>query len=756
MLISFDRIVFATFAVVLMTAYELLARRRRAQPLRPAVVRVLQYATCQGGWLLLLSIIALSLGATPRAYIAGQRALAGAYAVNLADAASPHLATNVGLFLALTAGLALLVLWQRRVDLAAGCWLVGALGSVGFALIQPNPGHIYLSVAPAVVVLVVIFATGGATSRAIRALAGLIAAGFTFAWFGAGLGETWLSPKVLVRAHGVWTGDVTADHGFATDMSRAALWASGKVEQESPRCMIMPPGRTALHALANVPGPTMTAIRWNTRHEEQLAHAIREAACPYAIHQVFSFDSHKSPYRSWFLGEDFLAVAELYEVEQTLSPATLALRRRAHPQPPVKDELPPGGLVAAHPLSIPGETLLPLPELLNGEEVLRLSYTLSLDGVRTLAGAAPSVEFRFERDGNPLDDFAAWSDIEIGRRALGDFAPDLEAAEWRFIADRASNRQAAANGLRIRLKQRGRLTPRTATLVIHAAHRIRATSPVRQRQRRACDGFVSLYDKVVAREAMPRSVALRPDDERFLIHPTHFPEPLAEVFIPVRPCPYRCLKATVGNAGRRGDGARVEVHVLDGLLRPLLVAEQVPPGEQRAIELPLEPWAERDVLIRFGSHSGDSASDDHIFVQQPEVSLCSARRLLAWSIPTREVRVVRGEATPSEKDVAFGRQGARLEYGLRVIADTCLSYEFAVRGGDGPVELTTFIAQHDVLHRLDSQILREHGTRRRTLLSLHDFRARPSILVFDVRPVRGGADAVGILKTPTLGSCSEQ
>ena len=36
-----------------------------------------------------------------------------------------------------------------------------------------------------------------------------------------------------------------------------------------------------------------------------------------------------------------------------------------------------------------------------------------------MAGAAPKVEFRFEQDGVPLDAFAAWSDIEVGRAADG-------------------------------------------------------------------------------------------------------------------------------------------------------------------------------------------------------------------------------------------------------------------------------------------------------------------------------------------------
>lgn len=755
MLISFDRLVFATFAVLAMTGYEVLGRWRRRQSVRPALMRLLKYATCHAGLLLLLSLVAAMIGASPVAYFAGQRALAAAYAVNLADAADAQLAANVSVFLALALLVAVSVLWQRRLALRPGCFLVGALASVGFALIQPNPGHIYLSVAPTVVVLVVIFATGTLTSRAIRAACGLAAAAFTMAWFGAGLGEVWLSPKALVRAHDVWTGKVSADPGFATDMSRAALWASGKVQREQPRCMVMPPGRTALHALADVPGPTLMAIRWNTQHEAELARAIRDFACDYAIYQVFSFDSQQSPYRSWFLGDDFLALAELYEVEQTLSPATLALRRRSTPYPPSVLELPKAALLGDHALSIPGEVLLPLPEPVTGEDVLRLRYTFSLGGVRTLAGAAPKVEFRFEQDGVPLDAFAAWSDIEVGRAADGDFAPDLEAVEWRFIADRKSNRSVSANSLRVRLTKRGRLSPKEARLNIHGAQLIRASSPPRSPQRKQCDGFVNLYDRIQDRKVMPRSVALRPDDERFLIHPTHYPEALAEVFVPLRPCPYRCLKASVGNAGSSGDGARFEVHVLDGLLRPQLAAFPVAPGEKRYFELPLERWGDRDVLIRFGTHAGDSADDDQMFVQEPEVSLCTARRLLAWSIPTREVRTVRGGARPSDKDILFARSGGRLEYSMRVIPDTCLSYEFVVRGSTGAVELRTFVAQHDILHRLDNQILSVGEPSRRVAFSLHDFRERPSKLVLDVTPIPGAGDVTGVLKTPTLGSCAQ-
>ena len=752
MLFSFDRLVFASLSVLVMAAFEWLARQRAGLPPALALRRLARYALAQAGLLAMLGLAALACGASPLEYLIGQRRLTASYAVNMATSGAGSPVAGAVLFALLAGGLALAPLIARQRALAGGVLIAGALPLLGFSAVQPNPGHVFMGALPVLVVLCLVAAKDDLAVPGQRAAAGLFALTFLLGWFGTFRGDAWLHPRALVTLREVLAQRLAPQNDYVTDLGRATDFArSLKTRDPTLACIGFSPALTAAHALADVPGPTSARIRWNAEQRQELGDDIRRAKCPWFVYQVGGFDRPDKP--NWFIGEDLIAIAETYQLAERLGPATFGLTRRAEPLPARSERL--EVAPRSERLALGAELVVPLGRVLADADLLRVDYTLEVPRWATLLGAAPQLEYRFEREGRALTDFIDVFDLSVNRPTRTLVAVNPAIAEPRWMGELDATEARSADAIRFRVRARGRLTPGHATLHIQGASTWRPGDAGRRPAPGRCELERDLLGDARGERPLSRNVALRASAERILLHPNPTHEQGAEVFFEVTPCADSCLVGETGidmPAGS-GDGAELSLHVLDGPHRPRIAVFDVLPGqESRRFEVPLQSWADRRVLLRLGSLPRADPSSDFLWVQRPRVARCSARAELASALISGRA-LAEGSVDVRGADIAFGAGRSKVVYPLTAIADTCFELELDTATPDAEFQYLLAARADGLTHAMAKGSVVAGQAQRSGPLSLHDWHKREVFLELHVERVTS-SDGVLHLRRPRVTRCA--
>ena len=755
LLLSSDRLLLGLVSVAAMAGYEALARRRRGQSARPALARLGRFALAEGVALAVLAGAARLWGAHPLDYLAGQRRLVAAYGANLALPWDADVVSRSAMaaLLALAAGLALVLAWRRSAPWARGAWLLGALPFSAFALIHADSGHVFVAVMPIVATLSLLaLSAASAAPTFVRTGAGLVAAVFLLGWFGKRPAQVWTRPAALLEARRAWLGIDQPDPTYSTDVSIATQY----VESHGDACIGVRAGLTAVHALADRGGPTLMALRWNTALQEQLAERMRKDRCPLFVYEMYSFDI---PHSAWFLGEDFLALAELYEPRQALGPSMVGMSLRAKPRPAKREPIALRGAPASGAVSLPSELTLQLDRPVDGSHVLSLDYTLSLASWRVLSGGTPIIKWRFERGGVPLGDWQYLFHLRVGERTRAYLSPEPEVTERRWIAGDPMRPTAQATELSLRFERRGLSSPSSVGFTLHGAELLSPGEEPEPRGATSCRASEDLRAQLESGRAWARNVSPRLDAYSFQLHPNAKNEPQAEVFFPIRPCADSCFSAKLGldAAYPPGDGAAFEVHVIDRGARPLLDKRFVAQDASTEIELPLGHWHDRDVLLRIGSHSRETTHGDFAWVSGPRIGHCSARTSLARALAEDRAFTNYGYSEPRDDDILVDRRGVEVRYPFRVIEGTCVSLGYALAKGHqakGSMDVYLDVVVDGLRNRLYESRISPDTPRRDRVLSVNDWRGRQVDLVLGAHPVAGRGDFAAFV-APRLHACGK-
>ncbi len=755
--LSPDRLVFALAAIAVVSLVEFAARRRRRQSLAPAWTRLLRFAGTFAVVSAIACVLALLVGASPVTYVKRQIVLATAYGANLSLPWDPDVVSRQGIAFLLVSSVALGLWWMLKRDTAwfKACWLLGAMPFAAFVLLQTDAGHVYVSLLPLLVMLLLV-ATSGTTLDAHpqRVGAGLLVTFFVLSWFGRRPEQMWTHPRVIAEAQSVRHGERKADLNYQTDVSAATRWLRAKVAAEDPHCIGARAGLTVVHPLLRRGGPTQMALRWNATLQSELAASLRAARCPVFVYELYSFDI---PQSAWFLGEDFFALAELYQAEQRLGPALVGLRLRETPSGAHVQALalPPNASRSALPL--PSQLEIPLSQEVDGRHPLQLDYTLHLARWRSVAGGTPLVKWRFLKAGKPLADFQYLFHLGAGQRTRSYLSPEPEVTERRWLAGEDMQPTHSADTLELRVEPRGMVSPSHVELSVHGLSVLIPQQPPTPQPEQVCNGEQSLLASLRAGEAFPRHVSPRSDAHSFQLHPNGKLDRAAEVFFPVTPCESSCFYAEVGidDSPQPGDGATVETHVIDRGARPLLSKHWLKKGERRQIEIPLAAFAGREVLLRVGSHGQESPAGDFLWLSGPQIMHCSARANISKSIALHRAQATWGLIQARDSHVLTDRRGAEIQIPVRVIDDTCASVEFALskeHEAEGGMDVFLDVVVDGLRHRLDEGRLEGKAPFRSTKVSLHDFNGRSIGVHMGGKPALGRGEFLAFLN-PRLGRC---
>lgn len=752
--LSFDRFVTVGMSVAAVALAELMLRLRWRRRPREGLEHALRYgAALLGAALVLWGLLAL-VGIDLVDYVQGQRRLAEDYSVAMAVGWEVRIpATNVRGFLLVFAVLLLVPLARRSDPVATDVlWLAGALPSVLFAAVRSDQGHLIMAILPALCVLVLV--AGGAVEGLLtgrRILAGTLAAVAILGWLGTYPEAITGSPGVLVDLYHVAAGDKRPDRDFDSPVGAARRWIERHRDEAS--CLGVSADFTVLHPLTGIRGPTELALRWSPRLKERLARRIEDADCRYF---VYSVKSYEVPGQSWSWGADFLEVVRRYRPRQRIAGQLVVLERRDHPVTLRHQTLMDEQTTFAFP--VPGQAEIPLGAEVAGTDLIRLRMTLRLPRWRAFLGGVPKMDWRFERDGEPVGPWRHLHHLSLGDAQPLWTSPDGEAAEWRWVTGQRPRRHRPADTLVIRASDPRAFSPDAAELVVHSIERF-APPPARQPEPARCQEEVDLLERLREGDAFVEFVAPSVSDVLFHLEPQPEDQPLAEVLFEVTPCPTTCfdVQVAVQASPEQSDGAVFEAHVLDAEQRPLLARFHVPAGgDTHPVQVSLEPWAGREVLLRLGTTYGEERAHDDVVVVAPRLTRCAARGRLADALSTGDARVVTGEVARSGADVIVDRGGATIAWTAPLVTDTCLVFGASAPGeGDaGPVYLAARIGDGGVENLLwEGEILPGAEPVEPPALALFDWVGREVEVIWELRPVSGGPGAPARLRAPSLVRC---
>lgn len=744
LLYSFDRVPLALAAIGVAAGAEALARYRRKEPVRPALARVAWYSASLAATLGAAALLALAVGANPLAYVPEQRRIASAYGALWTGWEAGVRPANIVALVIVAALLAGLVVLRRRGGWVEAVWVLSALPAASFAAIVTDQGHVFVAIAPLLVVLVLWAARQAPGDWSAPRIAAALLAAVAFAgWFGSYHDALWLRPRHALSALRA-LGQGTADDGkFSTDVTPVADWVERR--RSSLPCIALAPGLTIVHALSRVSGPTLLTLRWTEEQQRDRARALDAAACPYYVHELLAFEDPRGS--DWLLGEDFVTIAETYAPHEAVGAASLVLARRGERALAERRDLPSPAAGQRLAFDAPGEVAIPLGAPVRGEQLVALDYTLEVPEHSRWVGALPGIEFRFEKAGAPVSEYRQFFHAALGRRVHSMTSADAAAAEWRWIAGRPPLREVLADTLRLRFRRQGRLSPAHGQLWVHAVSVLSPPALPPGAPAAGCTPKLDLTEELEGGRALPRNVAPRLAGRGFELHPNPPPHHVAEIFFDVRPCEDSCLFADleVRAPPGSGDGVDFEVHLLDREERPRLLAERVAPGDHLPVEVALWPWAGRSALLRFGTKNGADTRNDYAVVSRAELGRCSARTAIADAIRGGWAKVS-GSFEVSGKDVLLPSETREIRYRARVSKDTC----FMARGS-GAATLETYVVVDEIAHRVDKR--RIHGDAQPIgPLGLHDWEGRDVELVLKSVP-EAGATAGLVLHGAELARC---
>lgn len=628
-MLSFERWLLGAVAIGAMYLVSL-AGPGRARA-RITLVRVV---AALGAVLTVLALFQWLAGGSPVGYVTGAWQTGVSYASTrsvpwVAQRVTPAM---VAVFLVL--GLTLGAVWARggprRRRYAQ--WIAGASCFAAFAVFRPYPGQIFMALLPLVITLLLIACAEARRPRTRwalplpRALGGVIAAVlttvFVVGWFALYPESLWWRPTVAWSGVEALRGDTTPDDEYVTEIGHAARWIEA---HDAAGCFGAYAGGTALYAMVNGDGPTRGRMRWVQGGPARIAAAIEERACPYHVQFLYSAD--RAHVAALAFGEDFLTLAESYRALERIAPTLWGFARRDDPLPAERRPVLLSPALRDRELALEETVSLALSEPVQGHEIVRVRYRLEPGSIfpPPLVNV-PRIMVRFTHEGEPLGDWQPIYEHEFGVDTSFLASPDPEAAERRFLLERSTYRQQVADGIELKVVGMGWRSAQTARLSLNAAEVL--THPrVLTEHRSQCDRRRRLLDDLRQGRALTRNVSPRdrgePGFDMFANQPLRAPP---EVMFPVRACPGACLEAelevmmTDGHAV--GDGVSWEVHVIDRENRALVHTEPMAPGMSNALRVPLQDFAARPVLLRFGVQSGAHEEGDRARVTNPRIVPC--------------------------------------------------------------------------------------------------------------------------------------
>lgn len=684
-LLSFERWALCWIAILVMHGAELSGRLVNGAPLGPAWRRLGRVAAAQVAILVALGLTLHAAGGSVLDYLSGSFRTGVSYASTrsipwLSHGISPlWIAGFVGVTVAIA--LAWMAGGPRRRRYAR--WLLGASCFALFTLFRPYPGQIFLGLAPAAVVLAVVAARtvrvgpltkrsgwrwtrGRGRGRALAAPGGgavctALLVTFATIWFGAYPETLWWAPENMRRGVAALEGELARDADYVTEIGEAARWLEAHAPDAT--CVGVYPGATALYALTGGTGPTRGRMRWTDDGPEALASSIRNARCPHHVQVLYSFD--RGPAAGMAFGEDFLAVAELYRPVARVGPSTHVLGLREEPAPALAR---PASIGAASRTTLRvGERIsLALEEPMAGHELLALDYRLSPRGpLPPPLVNVPRLQVRFTRGGRPVGEWQPVNERAVDAPARLHAAPDPEAAERRFLLDRPVHREVVADGVELALVGVGWRTAPAAELTLEGARILTHSVAPEPTGAVACDRRVSLLDPVQAGGALIRNVGVGDEPGGFDLDANPPLSDPPEVFVRTTPCPGSCVFAELSVDTPEGaplsDGVGWEIHVIDREDRALLHGAAMRAGERRAVALPLDRFAGREVWVRFSVTSGDDALGDYARVDGPRVGPCEDVAPLLDPLIFGEAATELGRGHRAEHTLAAAWASARFE-----------------------------------------------------------------------------------------------
>ncbi|MBI2898535.1 MAG: hypothetical protein HYY06_33595 [Deltaproteobacteria bacterium] len=748
-LFTFERGAMALASLAGMAAYAVLSRRVAREPVLPAIRRsgillaALVVVACAG------ELGARLLGASLLAFLRESLGIATTYA---AATSVPFEADEVGAapvvaMIACAAGAALVCAIPAFRDERSGLLLVGALPLALTALVRSDPGHVWHGVMPL------------GAALALAALARFEKGHFgRFVAFGIPplmLGLSWIGAqgdevrgRLLFDDLAAVVGGEKADREYQSNITRIVRWTRRQALRSGTSCIGAFQGGDVVHALADLPGPTSAQLRWSGDLQGRLARAIRRERCPYFIQQMSSFVYGST---SWYIGEDFVTVAELYRPVARLGPDVFAMALRQRPAPARRRVLEGSSVGEWKTVSMPGSLTVRLAEPVSETDLIGIDYTIETPEWVRYAGAAPESHLRFA-----LGDAEPWIDTTTHLRQMNTRSTDLVAvnpwaAEWAWIAGLEPTDPRRADRIELVFVPIKDWSPGSIRIKIHrleVVRRPRAGPPIDPSP--PSNGDLAARLEQGGAFPMSASPRFRSGEEGFVLHPNEHEHLHASVFFPMRPGLGSVLRAKVGldEAPPGGDGADVEIEVIDPLarlVRTSLSRVGLEPGAAPTeIELPLDPWAGRDVILRVGSEERSNADNDWVRFFRLVVGSDGRPATVAGALRAGRAHAKRSNPELKGADIYLhpnlpGTAPAELVVPLRPRADSCFQTSLAHLGETGMGDGVRFeVAVRDA--GSSSTLLSEHlapaGRRVAPPLSLAQWSGRDIELVLSTLPGR--------------------
>jgi hypothetical protein len=679
------------------------------------------FAAIAAGTLVLALFWALIGGSLPRA-LAGWLEITRAYGIAMIeDGGGVKLGPLILLAIA-TLLLTAAVIWRER-DRTSAMWLGATLPLAGRAVVRTDAEHIYAGLMPLIAVLVLLGSRAAPISSSPRARAAprrlplsawalLIVAVFSFAWFGSHRQFSIAWHPVGFRDGWRALSGGRADQRHEVDIVRIQSWITEKKRAgEELECVGVPERASVVHPLADVPGPTATQLRWTPAMREQLASEIERRSCPYFVREIVSFD-FPAPFQAHAFGQDFLAVSRLYERSERIGPSLFVAKLRSAPASFGEQRLELAGLGETREVSIPGALEFDLPQPIPADRLLLLDYTLDVPWLSRVVARLPWVHVLFADDQGAIGESMALSGLDVDRRASSVVPVHPEIAEWRWVAGSEQPALRAATRISFRF-DRPALGPERAELTLHAAKALAPPDPPHATSESVEIQRLDLLESIRSGRRFARGTRAAVTDDALALPPNEAPFMLAEVYVPVRPAAGSCLFAELGVEGAtgHGDGVWFEIHVIDGADRPRLLHWHNLPGfSPRPAELPLERWAGRDVLLRFGTAAGKDTVGDDARIYRPRIGPCATRLNLMHAFHDGRIRAIRGahevlgdtlRLEPSPKD----QPPTEVRFPLVVEPGSCLALDMRA---EGPLETESVAIDAGILDgRVYDRLARE-------------------------------------------------
>jgi hypothetical protein len=214
-----------------------------------------------------------------------------------------------------------------------------------------------------------------------------------------------------------------------------------------------------------------------------------------------------------------------------------------------------------------------------------------------------------------------------------------------------------------------------------------------------------------------------------------------------------------------GDGVTFEAHIVDGWDRPRLLAWHEDPGvSPRPIALPLRKWAERDVLIRFGTLAGRTTLGDRARILRPRIARCRSLHNLVQDLQEGAFEVVNGSARVlgDTLELSPGVRGAAVtdvRLKLRPDENACFAVDFEPRRrsvNDVGVALEASIVDGDESIRLArSEFAPDAALVSFKELPLGEWSGRDVLLRFAAWPLLEGKAALAVALRPRIHRCGD-